>query len=105
MKKMVVLVLCVALACVCMWPAAVQAAQLSEAGTSGIVVKAYKPETGDVNMDENIDVVDIVVLKKHVVGIELLSAAGMQAADVDGIDDGFASDLVALKKILLGISL
>ena len=59
--------------------------------------------TGDVNGDEKVDLVDLVRMKKHIVGTDILAGENFMAADIN--KDGYvtAADLVLLKKILLEI--
>jgi len=104
MKKMIALVLCVVLACISVLPVfAAEQEPVTEAGTGAITIKGYKPELGDVNRNGVQDVADIVLMRKHFVGSITLSGAGLEAAHVTREETISSEDIVALKKILLGI--
>jgi len=105
MKKIGVLFLCIVLTCIGM-VTAVTAQEITEPGESeGLAIQAFKPGIGDVNLDESVDVVDLVLIKRHVVGHTPISSAGLQAALVSEGEYISAADVVALKKMLLGIPL
>ncbi len=58
---------------------------------------------GDINGDGKISNVDLVLLQKHILGIEALSGASLEAADT-GRDGKISNkDLVILQKHILGI--
>ena len=57
---------------------------------------------GDVNRNDIVDVVDLVRLKKYLVGITALTGKGTEAADIDENEVVDAMDLLLLRKILLG---
>lgn len=58
-------------------------------------------ETGDVTMDGNLNVADIVALQKHLLGLTALSEKQAELADVYSDTQINAFDLAALKNILL----
>ena len=57
---------------------------------------------GDVNRNDTVDAVDLVRLKKYLVGITSLTGKGTKAADIDENEIVDAMDLLLLRKILLG---
>lgn len=57
---------------------------------------------GDVNRNDTVDAVDLVRLKKYLVGITSLTRKGTEAADIDENEVVDAMDLLLLRKILLG---
>ncbi len=58
---------------------------------------------GDVNDDELVDILDLVILSRHLVELQLLTGKGLLAADVNG--DGFVDilDLVKVSRIMAGL--
>jgi sialate O-acetylesterase len=58
---------------------------------------------GDVNDDAQVDVIDMVLVKKHILGIEELTGNALEAADVDSSGSVDAIDLSMIKKYLLGL--
>lgn len=56
---------------------------------------------GDVYQDGQIDALDFASLKKHLLGVELLTGDSFKAADIDNSGTVDAIDLAMLKKILL----
>ncbi len=57
---------------------------------------------GDVFNDGVIDALDFAVIKKHLLGIELLTGESLKAADMDNSGSVDAIDLALMKKYLLG---
>ena len=84
-----------------------------ELGTNGasssvvnyvVIVKPDYPPMiipGDVVPDGQIDALDFAVMKKHLLGIELLTGDSYKAADIDNSGTVDAIDLALLKKALL----
>ena len=84
-----------------------------ELGTNGasssvvnyvVIVKPDYPPMiipGDVVPDGQIDALDFAVIKKHLLGIELLTGDSYKAADIDNSGSVDAIDLALLKKALL----
>ena len=60
---------------------------------------------GDANQDGKIGVGDLVVMKKHFLGLSLLTGDGLLAADIDKSTVIDITDLVLIKKHLLKIQL
>lgn len=58
---------------------------------------------GDVNGDGNIDIIDLVVLKKHLANIEM-SYFVEEAADFNDDSKVDSADLIILRQVLLGIT-
>lgn len=58
---------------------------------------------GDVNNDGTINVRDIILIKRHIVGMEILEGDEFKAADVN--EDGVVNirDLVVLKRYMVGL--
>ncbi len=66
--------------------------------TGGAVLK------GDVNNDGNVNSDDLIVLARHVAGIEeITDAACLEAADVDGVVGINSDDLIMLARYVAGI--
>jgi hypothetical protein len=59
---------------------------------------------GDVNGDEDIDVVDLTIIKNHLLKINLLSGVFEEAADVNSKGYVSISDLLTVKKYILGVA-
>lgn len=60
-------------------------------------------EVGDVNNDGSRDALDFAALKKHLLGVELLTGDGLKAADIDQSGSVDALDFAQLKKLILGV--
>ena len=58
---------------------------------------------GDLSQNRQLDVVDLVMLKKHLAGSDTLTGYGLALADADQNELVNASDLVKLKKVILGL--
>ena len=58
---------------------------------------------GDVNNDGTINIRDIILVKRHIVGMEILTGDAFKAADVN--EDGVVNirDLVILKRYMVGM--
>ena len=86
---------------------------ISKTGSYTLVVTANNITTvnftyikyGDVTGDGAVDIIDLVLLKKHLLKIRHLIGAFMIAGDIDSKGNISLSDLLAVKKHLLGISL
>jgi oligoendopeptidase F len=59
-------------------------------------------DSGDVNLDGNVDVTDLLALKKYLLGMEV-SNFNSTTADVNGDGTINVLDLLTLKKVLLGM--
>jgi endoglucanase len=57
---------------------------------------------GDINNDGSIDALDFAALKKHLLGVELLTGNALKAADIDQSGSVDAIDFAQLKKLILG---
>ncbi len=74
----------------------------------GIEPDGTKPETpsqimkGDVNGDKEVNALDLMLLKSHLLEIKLLTGDNLKAADVDSSDSVDSLDLIKLKGFLLG---
>lgn len=66
------------------------------------ITNIVKYTKGDINGDGRVDALDLLKLKKNLLGQEGLSAAGSLAADISGDGKVDALDLLQLKKYLLG---
>ena len=60
-------------------------------------------KTGDVNGDDSVDIIDLVKVKKHTAGVIKLTGTDFKAADLDENNQVDSSDLIRLRKILLGV--
>lgn len=58
---------------------------------------------GDVNNSGDVDILDVIALNKHVLGVQELSESAIPAADMDGNKEVDSSDSLALLKIILEI--
>ena len=58
---------------------------------------------GDANVDGKVSTADLLVLKKHLLGITELTGQGYTNADLNSDGKVSTADLLSLKKILLGI--
>jgi hypothetical protein len=58
---------------------------------------------GDANCDGDVLANDLTLVKKHLLGISILSGQGFNNADINGDGDIQANDLLLLKKYILGI--
>ncbi len=59
--------------------------------------------TGDANVDGKVSTADLLVLKKHLLGVSELSEAGYTNADINFDGKVSTADLLMLKKYLLGV--
>ncbi|RCX20173.1 lysophospholipase L1-like esterase [Anaerobacterium chartisolvens] len=66
-----------------------------------IVVSAVTK--GDVNNDGRVDTIDFVLIKKHILGIELLTGDAFKAADIDESGSIDTLDYLQMRKYLLGL--
>jgi spore coat protein H len=57
---------------------------------------------GDINNDTQIDAIDYVLLKKHLLNLDILSGDALKVADVDSNGSVDTLDLVMMKKYLMG---
>lgn len=64
---------------------------------------AFELEKGDVNRNDTVNIIDLIRLKKYLVGMISLTGKGTEAADIDENEVVDAVDLSLLRKILLGI--
>ena len=58
---------------------------------------------GDVNADLDVDILDVIALNKHILGVGTLDKTGLQNADMDGNGIVDSADPLALLKTVLGI--
>lgn len=71
----------------------------SEPGEStGVTVTA-----GDVNLDDSIDIFDVILLNKAILGKETLSYLQNKAADINHDDKIDASDSLTIMKLIVGL--
>lgn len=60
---------------------------------------------GDMNGDGTIDILDMIRLNRHILGVSRLSGAYLQAADVNRMNDGAdILDMIKLNRHILGLS-
>ena len=62
-----------------------------------------KLQKGDTNGDSKVSLTDIVNIKRHILGIELLTGDSLIAADTNGDSKVSLTDIVAVKRHILGI--
>lgn len=62
---------------------------------------AFELEKGDVNGDEDVNIIDLVRMKKFVCGIIVLTNKNLEAADIDNSGSVNAYDLTLLRIKLL----
>ena len=62
-----------------------------------------KPLLGDINNAGEIDVEDLLLIKKHVLGIITLTGEQFGRADVNGDTKADVEDLLLIKKHVLGL--
>ena len=76
----------------------------SSTQTQEFTINLYTPNTGDVNADGYVDVLDVVAITSHILGNIELNEAELEAADVNA--DGFVDvlDIVETCNIILGIN-
>ena len=60
-------------------------------------------QKGDTNGDGKVSLTDIVNIKRHILGIEVLTGNNLLAADANGDEKVSLSDIVAVKRHILGI--
>ncbi len=60
-------------------------------------------EQGDVNQDTEIDILDLIAIKQHLLNLNILQETEKSLADVNLSGDISISDLIAVKKIILNI--
>jgi hypothetical protein len=58
---------------------------------------------GDANVDGSVKANDLLLLKKHILGIQTLTGQGLANCDVNHDDNIKANDLLKLKKYILGL--
>lgn len=75
------------------------AVQPSSGGSSG----GTGVKKGDVNNDGVINIRDLILIKRHIVGLETLEGNELKAADVNGDGVVNARDLVVLKRFMVGL--
>ncbi len=57
----------------------------------------------DVNADEEVDITDLVILRRHLAGIEILNDQNLLAADLNKDKEVDITDLVILRRFLAGL--
>lgn len=78
---------------------------ISNSFTVTVTDPDFTRKAGDVNGDGNVNVIDLVRLKKHIAGILTLTGISFTAADFDKNNIVNSTDLLVLRKMLLGIEL
>ncbi|NMB32916.1 MAG: cellulosome protein dockerin type I [Clostridium sp.] len=61
-------------------------------------------ETGDINLDGQIDVIDYLLLKRHILRIDILTGESLKNADMDGNGTVDSVDAFILKRYILKIT-
>lgn len=64
--------------------------------------RGQEAEPGDVNLDGETEIADLVALSRHLLAAEPLSADSLAAADIDGSGYVDAFDMVGLRQIIVG---
>lgn len=59
-------------------------------------------KTGDVNSDDDVDITDLVILRRHLAEIDSLTGKNLLAADLNHDDSVDITDLIILRKFLAG---
>ena len=62
-----------------------------------VLANSQAPLIGDINRDEQVDIIDLVLLKKISVGLENM----ISVADIDQDDNCNSSDIILLRKIII----
>jgi beta-N-acetylglucosaminidase len=86
----------------------------SEAMKTGMKVEAYDIDgnllavytavvTGDVNGDGSASISDLVLINRHLLGLQTITGAGLKASDLNNSATVTISDLVKLNRVLLGL--
>ncbi len=71
---------------------------------NGVTTSEYKIVIyGDVNQDSTVDIVDLVAIRKYLLGLLSLDPASLEAADINHDEAVDIVDLVAERKALLGL--
>jgi hypothetical protein len=59
--------------------------------------------TGDVNGDGSVSISDLVLINRHLLGLQIITGDGLKASDVNNSATVTISDLVKLNRVLLGL--
>lgn len=76
---------------------------VSDTFTITVTDADFTRKSGDVNGDDSVDIIDLVKVKKHIAGAFILTGIDFNTANIDKNGDVNSSDLILLRKILLGI--
>ena len=76
--------------------------QILEASTDTTLLAAEQ-KPGDLNADGTADIMDVILLNKHILGVKKLDADAEKAADMNGDGTLDSADSLALLKTALGI--
>ena len=76
---------------------------VSDTFTITVTDADFTRKSGDVNGDDSVDIIDLVKVKKHIAGAFILTGIDFNTANLDKNGDVNSSDLILLRKILLGI--
>lgn len=85
-------------------PARVYKLTIRRSEDAGVAVSDSDYDEGDVNGDGIISIRDIILIKRHIVGIEKLEGKALKAADVNGDGKVTVRDIVLLKQVMVGLN-
>lgn len=66
-------------------------------GTLVIKGLTFKPESGDVNLDSNVDILDVTLIQQYLAELEQLSTNQKKLADFNGDGEIDISDATAIQ--------
>jgi len=73
------------------------------APTTSIIETPQHFIKGDANLDGSITGTDMLIIKKHLVEIEILDKSNLENADANGDGEITTTDLLTLKRYIVGI--